>query len=163
MKKVDIRVIGKTEIDMNTLTESAYVKIDKLFNEYSQLRDYKNYLWRYNKYEFNSEINSFEGRNDRELDETWFKLDRIELEIQILARDYKSYKGFSIRKVWDYISYGIGHKYYNVFLFTTFFGLGLDYSAKGDMTRLIACIVVCGINAYRFLDKHLKLDYKEVK
>jgi hypothetical protein len=80
MKQVDIRVIGKTEVDMNTLTGKAYIEVDKLFTEYAQLVDYKNYIWYHSKLKVTDDGHWYHT-NDDELHKVHNQLDTIEYKI----------------------------------------------------------------------------------
>jgi hypothetical protein len=98
MKKLDIRVIGKVEVDMNTLTDKAYVEVDKLFVEYSQMYDYKEYLWRNN--ELVMEADRWYNTNHDELYKTHNELDMIEykiLQAVYSPQNLRGFKGMSYR------------------------------------------------------------------
>jgi hypothetical protein len=121
MKKLDIRVIGKTEIDMNTLSEKAYAEVDSLFTSYSQMYDYKEYLWRNNNLILDPD--GWYHTNHEELYKAHNELDMIEYKIIDIAKDGSNFKGINADKVRYYINKGINSKYYDL-SFAVLFGYG---------------------------------------
>lgn len=91
MKKVDIRVVGGTEIDMNTLTPVAWEKANRLTLDYDKVST-----------EWNENFVNFDMGQEYswELQERLrMKGKRLEREIVELVSDYTSYKGITWAKV----------------------------------------------------------------
>jgi hypothetical protein len=125
MKKLDIRVIGKVEVDMNTLTDKAYSEVDKLFVEYSQLSDYKHYIW------FNSELQVTDDgywyhSNDNELAKVHNELDMIEYKILKAIhspQNLRGFKGMSYRFLTHKLNPILDSKWWNLAFAGVFFYL----------------------------------------
>lgn len=144
MKNVDIRVIGKTEIDMNTLTGKAYGEVDKLFVEYGQLKDYKDYIWLHSELRVTDD-GYWYHTNDDELRKVHNELDMIEYKILDIIKDYNSYK-FHWKKMFKWV----GHKNFYLSFATLFFGFFAYDLFNDNITGAICDAIIALVNFYWF-------------
>lgn len=146
MKKVDIRVIGRLEIDMNTLTDKARNRVDQLLLAHAILLDEREYWWR------NTSV--FSDERNIKMSENSIKKEQVEIELYDIINDYKS-KKFHFFKLLD----GLNTRKADL-IFSVLYGFGYVSSCiSQDIIGAMCFGYLTWHSAYNY---NAKIDYKEV-